>query len=83
LSKQAVGEAKNVTLVGEFNDWNTGSTPMKKRNDGTFAATLELEPGREYQFRYFVDNGVWQNDENADRFVSSPFGDSKNSVIRT
>jgi hypothetical protein len=42
---------------------------------------LNLEIGREYQFRYLVDDKEWENDMEADKFVPTPYGDSENSVI--
>ena len=68
-------------VVGEFNNWDFFSTPMKKLKMGAFTATLNLEKGRDYQFRYLLDNRNWQNDGDADKFVPTPFGDSENSVI--
>ncbi|NVO18178.1 MAG: isoamylase early set domain-containing protein [Bacteroidetes bacterium] len=73
-------EAKHVALVGEFNGWNEASTPMKKSKEGAFSVSLELETGREYQYRYLVDGSNWINDENADKFVKTPLGND-NSVI--
>ena len=73
--------AGTAHVVGEFNDWDFFSTPMKKLKSGAFTATLNLEKGREYQFRYLLDNKSWENDANADKFVATPFGDSENSVI--
>jgi 1,4-alpha-glucan branching enzyme len=73
--------AKSVCIVGDFNDWNIYANPMKRLKQGDFTITLELEPGREYQFRYLVDGSRWENDWNADKYVKSPFGDSDNSVI--
>ena len=43
--------------------------------------TLELKPGREYQFRYLIDGRQWENDWHADKYVQSPIGDSENSVV--
>ncbi len=80
LPKVATPTATEVSLVGEFNNWNNRANTMKKNKDGHFAATLELETGREYQFRYFIDNSIWGNDENADKYLPNPFG-SMNSVI--
>jgi hypothetical protein len=54
---------------------------MKKLKSGAFSTILDLEQGREYQFRYLLDKCNWQNDVDADKFVVTPFGDSKNSVI--
>jgi hypothetical protein len=54
---------------------------MKKLKSGAFTTTLDLEPGREYQFRYLLDEKIWGNDIDADKSVSSLYGDRKNSVI--
>lgn len=74
-------EAKTVALVGDFNDWDTEAPILLKKQKNEFKATLELETGKEYQFRYLID-GEWADEAEADRFESTPFG-SKNSVIST
>ena len=81
ISEKIGNSAGTAHVVGEFNNWDFFSTPMKKLKSGAFTTTLNLEKGREYQFRYLLDNNNWENDANADKFVPTPFGDSKNSVI--
>jgi len=81
LPRIAAPGAKNVSVVGDFNDWNIYANPMKKLNSGDFTLTLELEPGKEHHFRYLIDEKTWENDWNADKYVKSPFGDSDNSVV--
>ena len=51
----AAVKAETVHLVGDFNDWDEKATPMAHLKDGRFAVELELETGKEYQFRYLVD----------------------------
>jgi len=77
---QLNADAKHVALVGEFNGWNEASTPMKKSKEGIFSATLELESGREYQYRYLLDGSKWMNDDKADKQVPTPLG-NENSVV--
>lgn len=81
LSKTAAEGAKKVWLVGEFNEWNTKKTPMKSAKDGSFSTLVELEPGREYQFRYLTEQGAWLNDTKADRYEYSAFAGGDNSVV--
>ena len=81
ISEELGNSAGTAYVVGEFNNWDFFSTPMKKLKKGAFTATLDLEKGREYQFRYLLDKKHWENDANADRFEVTPFGDSENSVI--
>ena len=73
--------ADHVHVVGEFNHWQA-STPMKRDKEGRWRATVELEPGKDYQFRYLVDGNHWVNDEAADRYVPGPFG-ADNCVLTT
>ncbi len=81
LSKTVVQSATYVHLVGEFNQWNIISAPMKRLKNGDFTLTLDLEPKRAYQYRYLIDQVRWENDENADKYVPTPFGDCDNSVV--
>ncbi|OGS33814.1 MAG: glycoside hydrolase [Elusimicrobia bacterium RIFOXYB2_FULL_49_7] len=81
LPKEAAKGGRTVYVVGEFNNWETYATPLKKQKNGSFTTTLNLEAGREYQFRYLIDENIWENDAEADRYVPTPFGNSENSVI--
>lgn len=72
---------KKIHLAGEFNGWNFTETPLRKQKNGTFSATLDLEPGAEYQYRYVVDGEHWENDFDADKYVPSNVCDAENSVV--
>jgi 1,4-alpha-glucan branching enzyme len=73
--------ASRVTLVGDFNDWNPGTLPLERLKSGEFKVTIDLDAGREYQFRYLIDGETWQNDDGADRYVPSGFAGTENSVV--
>lgn len=81
LPKAAASGAATVHIVGEFNDWSTVKTPMKRLKSGEFKAIVDLVPGKAYQFRYLIDQTTWENDWEADRYVKSDFGDCENSVV--
>ncbi len=81
LPKVAAPDAKSVYIVGDFNSWNIHANPMKKLKNGDYTVKLDLEKGREYQFRYLIDEIRWENDWNADKYVRSPYGDVDNSVV--
>lgn len=81
VSPEEAASAESAYLVGEFNDWNTDASPMKKLKNGTFTLTLDLETDREYQFRYLFDEETWENDWEADKYVPNPFGNCENSVV--
>ncbi len=81
LPLEAIEGAKQVNLIGDFNEWNPAlAIPMTKQKS-QFKITLELPTGRDYQFRYIGDNGVWENDWAADSYVPSPVADVDNSVV--
>ncbi len=80
---QAAG-AENVFLVGDFNGWDLHAAPMKALKSGEYTATLDLETGRDYQFRYRIecsDGDRWENDSGADRYEYSTYGSCDNSVV--
>lgn len=77
---EAAPEAKKVEIVGDFNNWNTEEAITMKKQKDVFKAVVELESGKEYQFRYLINGEAWENDWNADAYVSTPFG-VENSVV--
>ncbi len=81
LDGEIAKNADIVHLVGEFNNWSEDSTPMKKKKDKTFSTIVELAPGKDYQFRYLVDQTEWENDNQADKYISNDFGNCDNSVV--
>jgi len=80
LPKAAAPEAKEVKVVGDFNNWNWKKGIKLKASKDQFIGQAELKPGQRYEFRYCIDNKSWDNDWSADEYVASPFG-VDNSVI--
>ena len=81
LTKEQARSAETVHIAGDFNDWNPDVTPMKSLKNGGFTATIDLETGKEYQFRYLINNSDWENDWDADKYIPSAYGNCENSVI--
>jgi 1,4-alpha-glucan branching enzyme len=73
--------AKEVAILGDFNNWNPSEATMRKLKDGSFTKTIELEVGNEYQFRYLVDGTKWINDTQADKFVHSGVAAEQNGIV--
>ena len=71
--------ADRIFVVGDFNDWSRTANPMHQGRDGAWQSTLELEIGRNYEFRYLID-GNWHTDYHADASRINAFG-SENSVV--
>jgi len=67
-----------VHLVGDFNEWDEASIPMKHRENGTHVAEVKLRPG-DYEFKY-KSGSLWFNDSSAHKYVSNCWG-SENSVV--
>ncbi len=67
-------DAEAVHLAGDFNGWSTSATPLAKRKDGRFSATVTLPQGKEYRYRYLVDGDRWTNDADADRYEPNDHG---------
>lgn len=73
--------AKSIMVVGDFNHWSVKDNPMKKLKNGAFTLELDLEAHKEYQFRYLIDEKIWENDWEADKYVRSEYGNCENSVV--
>lgn len=80
LAKDLANSVNQVCLAGDFNNWDVESIPMKKQKNGEFTASVDLEKGREYQFKYIIDGCEWLNELEADKFIPNEFR-GENSVV--
>lgn len=70
LAANVVADATEGLLLGDFNNWdNTNATSLKKQKDGSMKATIALEAGKTYQYRYLLNDGRWVNDTTAEHYV--------------
>lgn len=81
LTKEEANSADSVKLVGDFNDWDVKTAPMKKLKNGDFSSTITLPKESKYQFRYLLDDKDWTNDANADEYAPSTVSYDENSVV--
>ena len=52
-----------VSVVGNFNNWNPYTHPLRKRANQTRSAAVTVRAGSTLHFRYLGEGGVWFNDE--------------------
>ena len=78
----SIVEAQQAVVVGEFNNWDPTATPMKRKKDGSFSVALNLDTGKEYRYRYYLDEQRWENDPSPDGLVPNMFG-TQDSLIST
>ena len=70
--------ARQVAVVGTFNNWDPAKGRMRKSRDGSYRKRVNLQPGT-YEYKFLVD-GCWFVDPDAEAAVPNPFGDY-NSVL--
>ncbi|WP_299547163.1 isoamylase early set domain-containing protein [Seonamhaeicola sp.] len=73
-------DAKKVSVIGSFNDWNAKKAPLKKLKSGVFKGTIDLDKDNSYEFKYLVD-GEYVNDSAADSYLWNDFAGAENSVV--
>jgi 1,4-alpha-glucan branching enzyme len=65
-------EARRVSLVGDFNDWDPEAAPMRKQVDGAWTIQIPLTHGH-HRYVFVVDNhpkldpraqGIARNEKN-------------------
>jgi hypothetical protein len=72
-------EAKSVSLVGDFNEWNARATPLASSSGNLWTVQIPLTPGR-YNYVFMVDGAMLVPDPTAPRTAQDEFGQA-NSVI--
>jgi 1,4-alpha-glucan branching enzyme len=68
-----------VAVVGDFNGWDPTATPTRRKGNRR-EATITMQVGRRYAFRYLCKDGTWFNDGGADAYELNEFG-SYDSVL--
>jgi len=72
--------ANSVHVAGSFNDWRSGTIPLRDADhDGVWRAAVVLPAGA-YEYMFVVDGERWVPDHLADRTVEDDFG-RENSVV--
>ncbi|MFD4247604.1 isoamylase early set domain-containing protein [Streptomyces sp. NPDC058525] len=66
-----------VSVVGDFNHWNSAAHPLEPRGDSTRAAKVSLPSHGAHSFRYLAAGDYWFDDATADHH------DGTNSLIHT
>lgn len=75
-------DVSSIHVVGEFNEWDETAVPLKYHKKGqAYRATVELEPGQTYQFRYLINGDYWCNDWAADEYTPNNLGEDNCVVI--
>jgi 1,4-alpha-glucan branching enzyme len=70
----AAAGARSVALAGDFNGWSTEQHLFHQDGHGKWTITVDLEAGRTYAYRFWVDGARWENDWRADAYAPNQFG---------
>ncbi|HJS00800.1 MAG TPA: isoamylase early set domain-containing protein [Flavobacterium sp.] len=73
-------EAAQVSVIGDFNNWNPAEGALSKLKNGTFKGAFDLDKDAAYEFKYLVD-GEYINESEADSFKWNEFAGAENSVL--
>jgi 1,4-alpha-glucan branching enzyme len=57
----------DVSVVGDFNNWDPFSHPLRKRTNGTRSAVVRVPAGSKLRFRYLAEGGLWFDDDSAEQ----------------
>ena len=69
-------DAKEVILLGDFNNWNAKKHPMKSNGNGMWNKSVVIPLGR-YEYKFLVD-GQWEEDPQNDQTCLNGFGTYNN-----
>jgi 1,4-alpha-glucan branching enzyme len=53
----------DVSVVGDFNNWDPFAHPLRRRTNGTRSAAVTVRAGSTLRFRYLAEGGMWFDDE--------------------
>ncbi|MFW5959936.1 MAG: isoamylase early set domain-containing protein [Chitinivibrionales bacterium] len=81
ISKEEMNGGSKVSVVGDFNNWEKASHPLKKRKRGDYSVQLKLPTGKSYEYKYLVDDTDWILDSADDGRIQVEGFNTENSVV--
>ncbi len=84
LKASRVQNAKGGFLVGDFNQWDVNKgIALNLNDDGSLFGSIDLTPGKKYEYRYLLSDGRWENDDNP-KVLKNAYGQIvENCVVDT
>jgi predicted flap endonuclease-1-like 5' DNA nuclease len=84
LKSSRVQNATGGFLVGDFNQWDVNKgIALNLNEDGSLSGTMNLSPGKKYEYRYLLSDGRWENDDNP-KVLKNAYGQMvENCVVDT
>jgi len=70
--------AREVFLMGDFNNWDPKAHPMKNDGNGLWVKSVIIPPGK-YEYKYLID-GEWKEDPKNEQTCPNCFG-TLNSIL--
>ncbi len=71
-------EARSVSLVGDFNDWDPERNPLMDPNkDGVWEVKIRVQQDEVYTYNFLVNGEEWIPDPNAVKHIRDSFGGRK------
>ena len=64
-----------LSVVGDWNDWDPYSHPLRRRSNGTRSVIVHLPSGTAYRFRYLADGGRFLDDPDMERSEPNGYGE--------
>lgn len=71
-------DAKEVILMGDFNNWDPMVHPMENDGNGVWTRSIMVTPGK-YEYKFLVD-GQWKEDPGNELACLNCFG-TMNSIL--
>ncbi|HER42924.1 MAG TPA: hypothetical protein ENO08_00500, partial [Candidatus Eisenbacteria bacterium] len=72
-------DAREVSVIGSFNNWEAGATPMQRGEDGLWSVRFFLPAGR-YTYKFLVDGKIRIPDPGSSPREADGFG-GENSIL--
>jgi 1,4-alpha-glucan branching enzyme len=66
-------DARSVSLVGDFNEWQGGALPLTRLESGLWTATVPLAPGR-HVYAFLIDGTLMVADPRAPKAGDADYG---------
>jgi 1,4-alpha-glucan branching enzyme len=76
-----IDDGRPVSVIGDFNEWNPQTHPLRRRSNGTRSVAVVFDCGHQARFRYLAADDCFFDDPDGDAIEPNGIGQTHTVLV--